>query len=211
MKQNTSYRASLVKSANERLRKIEKVYNATNDSNVYVWLQKQAVEYPNTTGKFLGYLDEQGNKQLEYTDRIRFLNKSDFEKLTDNEKSQYNQMLDRFLESNTSTKIGIDEKYRKAMQSFNEENKYQFDNVEDYKKFWDTYNNMVESDQMSKLDSDTIWYAFENIDIPAMMNENKIEKALRYLSTGKWSELDKLSGSLKHQSVKGGTRPLSNS
>lgn len=211
MKQNTSYRASLVKSANERLRKIEKVYNATNDSNIYVWLQKQAVEHPNTTGKFLGYLDEEGNKQLEYTDRIRFLNKTDFEKLTDNEKSQYNQMLDRFFESNTSTKIGIEEKYRKAMQSFNEENKYQFDNVEDYKKFWDTYNNMVESDQMSKLDSDTIWYAFENIDIPAMMNENKIEKALRYLSTGKWSELDQLSGSLKHQSVKGGTRPLSDS
>lgn len=182
----TEYRRGLVKVANERLRKLEKVYHATDDSNAYRKIEELS-NTVQTTGKFFNVDEVQ--------DSIRFINKTDFMKLTEAQKVEYNDILDKFLEAKTSTFTGVENKFKSALESFNKDNEhgFQFDNVDQYKTFWKTYQDVTEGritdEQYNELSLDIL---FNNYDIKKLIENNTLEDVLRSKlgNTGtKWSSI----------------------
>ena len=181
------YNRAYVKTANERLRKLEDVYHKTTESNAYQYLSDQATDHPNTTGRFINMSED-----LEH---IRFINKTDYDKLSAEEQAQFDKMVNDFLDAPTSTKSGIESKYNKAFSEFNKDNEYQFKSVDDYKKFWKIYHDQVEKDETLKVGSDAIDLIFEHAntdwfyDKNGRLNTNKVKKVLRYIRDDNWSKL----------------------
>ena len=184
---SAEYRRGLVKTANERLRKIETKYHLTEDSIAYKKIANFALSEPNGKGKFFSVSDDM--------DKIRFLNKTEFMKLTEEQRIEYNEMLDKFLGAKTSTKIGIEQSFQNALDTFNKDNEhgFQFDNVDQYKEFWKTYQNVTEGRIDDKLyNSLSLDIFFNNFDIKKLLETETLEDVLRTkLGTPnkKWSDI----------------------
>lgn len=169
-----SYNASSVKMANERLRKMEKVYKTAMDSYEYGQVMKYAVEYPTTKGRIYN-VTKNG---------IRFLNKTQFNKLDKKGKEYYNRILSQFLEAKTTTKTGLDERFSKAYNTFMKNYGHlQPDlSIEDYKQLFRTYRDMVEVDKNSHFGYNELSQMLNEVDINAVMTDNQLEMAMKYVS-----------------------------
>lgn len=178
-----TYNANLVKTANERLRRLEK-QGLTDDSNEYVKVRTYAKSYPKTKGKIYNISDDER--------RIRFLNKEDWQALSPEEKEYFERRLQAFLESETSVTGNIEAKYRKAFETFkaNKDSKIGdlFKNIEydDYKRFFRTYRDKVIKDKNDTYGYDVLSQAFEFIDIEKALTDNQIEEIFEYLRDERW-------------------------
>lgn len=191
--QESKYERSLVKTANERLRKIEKVYGLTEDSNEYRIVSKYAIEYPKTKGKIYRLLDEDGNRTNDPRKAvsIRFINKTEYEKLSVKEQRYFNEVLDKFLNASTTTKAGIESKYEKGYTTFmqNYGDKYKDMSINQYKDFFKIYRDMVNKDKKSHFDYNTLVQTLEYIDISTAMTDNQITQVMKYISTDRWNKI----------------------
>lgn len=183
-KKEIPYNKAVVKSANERLRKIEKVYNLVDDSNEYRMVKKYAIEYPKTKGKIY---------RVGKDDSIRFISEREFNKLSDKEKAYFNEVLNNFMSASTSTKQGIEEKYNKAYETFMEHYGTNYPNLtmDEYKDFFKTYRDLVSADKKNQFDYNVLVQSLEFIDIGTALNDNQLEQSMKYVATNRFNKIPK--------------------
>ena len=177
------YNKSVVKAANERLRKIEKVWNMTEDSNEYKLVRKYAIEYPKTKGKIY--------KLGKNMDSVRFLSETEYNKLSDKEKKYFNEVLNNFMNASTSTKQGIELKYQQSYSTFmyHYGDKYPSLTQDQYKEFFRTYRDLANADKKNQFDYTTLVQTLEFVDISEALSQNQLETAMRYVATNRFHKI----------------------
>lgn len=185
-KYEATYPAKLVKAANERLRKLEKVHKGYKEgkslaqsSEVYQSIEDYATSYPKTKGKIYKR-NKEGN--------VRFINQSEFEKLSEQDKKYYIERIEAFLSSKSSTASGIREAHKKSYDTFmrNYGDKFPDMSFEMYENFFDVYNsNMVEDSKNHFGYSE--WSAIlDNIQIDQAMTDNQMDQVMEYVRANDW-------------------------
>lgn len=179
---------ALFKAANERLRKLEKVHKkvTAQNSEIYQLMQKYAVSYPKTKGKI--YTMKDG--------KLRFINKSAFDKLSAEEKSYYIDRLNRFMESASSTQTGILSAHEKSYKEFmkNYGKNYPGLSQAQYEAFFTTYNYNVVGDSESHYSYSDWSKVLSNIRIDKAMTDKQMKKVMEYVRANKWNDLKKYKG-----------------
>ena len=186
-KYEPSFPAKLVKAANERLRKLEKVHKGyksgkslAQSSEAYQSMEEYATSYPKTKGKIYTR-NKDGN--------IRFLNKTQFDKLSAQDKKYYLDRINAFLESKSSTASGIREAHKKSYETFmkNYGNKFPDLTLDQYEDFFEVYNyNMVE-DHKNHFSYEDWSAVLTNINIDEAMTDNQMEAVMEYIRAKDWN------------------------
>lgn len=104
--------SSLLKRANERLRKLEKVNKLSSQSSAYQSIKRFAIDEPNSPSNKFYRVSDDGS--------IRFINKTQFKKLSRYEQRKYMETINNFLANETSTKKGISRVRTKSYNNFME-------------------------------------------------------------------------------------------
>lgn len=190
-KYEPSFPAKLVKAANERLRKLEKVHKGiksgrslAQSSEAYQAMEEYATSYPKTKGKIYKR-NKEGN--------IRFLSQTEFDRLSAQDKKYYVDRVQAFLGSKSSTASGIKEAHKKSYDTFMKRygDKYPELSFSQYEEFFDAYNyNMVE-DSESHFGYDEWSAALKHIKIDEAMNDNQMDQIMEYLRANDWVGLSK--------------------
>lgn len=189
------YSKELVKSANERLRKLEKVYKFTDKdtgrvysmadwSNEYRMVKKYATEYPNSYKGKIYRVSDDGKS-------IRFISKSEYDKLSAEEKRYFNEVLQNFLNAETSKGSGVSEQIDKAYKTFmqNYGDKYASLSKMDYMELFTVYRDQVTADKANHFDYDSFARIITNLDVGALINDRQLEEAIRYVETNNWHKI----------------------
>ena len=178
----------IVKAANERLRKLEKVHGLSESSEIYQLMEKYKTSYPNTKGKIYR-TNEKGYG-------VRFIGKKEFDKLSNDEKEYYIERLIRFMESASSTKTGIktahETSYKTFMQNYGD--KYPGLTFDQYSEFWKTFNQKVTKDKNDHYGYTDITQALNNVRIDQAIRAGQMNQIMEYIRSGKqsdWNELRK--------------------
>ena len=182
----TRFPSAMLKAANERLRKLEKVSQKSGSSEIYQLMQKYAASYPKTKGKIYSQkaIDE---------GKVRFLNKTDFDKLSAEDKKYYLERLERFMSSQSSTLSGIKEAHKKSYESFmkNYGDKYPELTQKQYEEFFSTYNINMVGDSISHFGYSDWSKVLTNIKIDEAMSDNQMEAITEYIRADNWIGLSK--------------------
>ena len=185
-KYEPSYPSKLVKAANERLRKLEKVHKGyktgkslAQSSEAYQAIEEYATSYPKTKGKIYKR-NKEGN--------VRFLSQTEFDKLSAQDKKYYIERVEAFLGSKSSTASGIKEAHRKSYKTFMENygDKYQDLSFDQYEDFFEAYNYNMVGDSESHFGYAEWSSALENIKIDEAMNDNQMDQIMEYLRANDW-------------------------
>ena len=174
---------ALFKAANERLRKLEKVNKKAGSSEMYQLMQKYAVSYPKTKGKI--YTMKDG--------KLRFINKTAFDKLSNEEKQYYIDRINRFMESTTTTASGIAQAHRQSYNEFMKNYGSQFPGLSQsqYEDFFSTYNYNVVGDSESHFSYADWSKVLSNIRIDKAMSDKQMDKVMEYIRSENWQGLKK--------------------
>lgn len=169
--------------ANNRLRNLEKL-NLTDDSNEYRLVKKYAIEQPNSKGKIYNF-DEENE------DKVRFLNYSEYSKLSQEDRKYFRQVLRNFLASKTSTKSGINKKYEKAYETFmgNYGDQFPTMELEDYKGFFKIYRDMVKTEKDSQRAYNALVQTLNFIDIESALSAGDMAEVLRFVYNDEWGNI----------------------
>lgn len=185
-KYEPSFPAKLVKAANERLRKLEKVHKGyktgkslAQSSEAYQSIEEYATSYPKSKGKIYKR-NKDGN--------VRFLSQSEFDKLSAQDKKYYVERVEAFLGSKTSTASGIKEAHKKSYDTFmkNYGDKYPDLSFSQYEEFFESYNYNMVGDSDSHFGYDEWSAALKHISIDEAMNDNQMDQIMEYLRANDW-------------------------
>lgn len=110
---SVEYPEKMVRAANERLRKLEKVSKMAESSSMYVNMKRRMYEQPNKGGKFFQPGANKGS--------LRFIGKKKFEKMSEDEQKEYLRQLTHFMQSDMSTASGL-KRIRKKLSEANKDN-----------------------------------------------------------------------------------------
>lgn len=182
-----AYPKADVKVVNERFRKIEKVWNLTEDSNEYKLARKYATEYSKTKGKIYD------QDKLKSSNSVRLLSEAEYNKLSPLEKKYFNEVLQNILNASTTTKKGIEDKYTKSYNTFMETygSNYKGLKKEEYIEFFRTYRAMVNADKKNQFDYNTLVRTLEYVDIGEALRDDQLKQAMRYISTDRIHKIPK--------------------
>lgn len=185
-KYEPSFPAKLVKAANERLRKLEKVHKGykagkslSQSSEAYQAIEEYATSYPKTKGKIYSR-----NKE----GRVRFLNQTEYDKLSEQDKKYYLERINAFLSSKSSTASGIKAAHKQSYETFMKRygDKYPDLSFSQYEDFFEAYNyNMVE-DSNAHFGYDEWSAALKHIKIDEAMTDNQMDAIMEYLRANDW-------------------------
>lgn len=132
--------SSRIKTANERLRKLEKVYKnragkaLAESSPEYQKIKHLALDLPNGKGSIFDvkYADEKQTR----VQSIKFKGANAFKELDEKQQEFFIESLDKFLNAQTTTKLGIEKAQEDAYQSFIDQHKnlegLTFDEYQDF-------------------------------------------------------------------------------
>ena len=185
-KYEPSFPAKLVKAANERLRKLEKVHKGyktgkslAQSSEAYQSIEEYATSYPKSKGKIYKR-NKDGN--------VRFLSQIEFDKLSAQDKKYYVERVEAFLGSKTSTASGIKEAHKKSYDTFmkNYGDKYPDLSFSQYEEFFESYNYNMVGDSDSHFGYDEWSAALKHISIDEAMNDNQMDQIMEYLRANDW-------------------------
>ena len=205
-RRDLSFQSKLVKKANERLRKLENVhtefyslkgiqFDFSNLSSAYRSIQRYS-EKPGTKNKPQIYrVDEE-------TGAIRFLTKAQYDLLDEAGKKYYQDMLQQFLEDQTSTKMGIEKAYIDAYNTFKKNNeKYASMSFEEYMKAWRAYQDKVKADESNHFGYGKIIKLIKSGKFSAESIENlsvgQVEKSQHYMDNITAQTTDHIGGHFK--------------
>lgn len=166
---------SAVKTANERLRKLETVNRLATSSEAYKSIEKYANDPNSLSHKFYR---EVTNK--DGSPGIRFLTPSEYKKLTEYEKRQFDETVQSFLENKTTTKLGIEKVRRDNYDHFMENHPELSWTQDEYEGFFSTYG------QMKKDREDVVAYGILTQILNARtefsndLTEDKIQTLVHY-------------------------------
>jgi hypothetical protein len=171
----------LLKAANERLRKLEKVSGLSKSSEMYQLMSKYAESYPKTKGKIY---DQEALEQ----GKLRFINKTKFDKLSADEKEYYIERLKRFMESTTTTKLGIKAAHKQSYDTFMKRYGKKFPNLtqEQYEEFFKAYNYNVVGDSEDHFEYSEWSKVLDNIKIDEVMTDREMETVMQYVRADDW-------------------------
>ena len=172
---------AILKAANERLRKLEKVSKLAKSSEIYQMMMKYAVSYPKGKGKIY-------DPKAIAKGQVRFLNKTEFEKLSATEKEYYLERIRKFMDSQSSTASGIKDAHKRAYESFMKDygDKYPNLSFEQYSEFFENYNANVVGDSESHFSYEDWAKVLTHINIDEAMTDNQMEKVMEYVRSNNW-------------------------
>ena len=185
-KYEPSFPAKLVKAANERLRKLEKVHKGyrsgkslAQSSEIYQTINEYASSYPKTKGKIYTR-NKEGN--------VRFISQTAFDKLSAQDKQYYIDRIQAFLQSKSSTASGIKEAHKKSYNTFMDRygDRYPDMNFQMYEEFFESYNYNVVGDSKSHFGYSDWSAVLENVAIDQAMNDNQMDKVMEYVRANDW-------------------------
>lgn len=176
-----AYNRDLVKAANERLRKLEKVNKKFKSSEMYQLMQKYATGYPKTKGKIY-------DQQMLMEGKLRFIGKKKFDKLSMEEKQYFIDRLARFLESNTTTASGIAQAHKQSYETFMERYGKMFPELtqSQYEEFFTTYNYNMVSDSRDHFQYSEWVKVLNNIKIDEAMSAGQMNEVMQYVRANDW-------------------------
>lgn len=196
---DTKYDSRLRKIANERLRKLEKM---TSNNGIplkeYSYKYAELEEYANKHS----FTPEDSPFVDAFDGQVRFVGKRMFDQFTDAQKIEYNKMLWKFLEADTSTLGGL-----KAAAQRNYEN---LDNIydlanrgisQDYAmEIIRIYNTKIKPNNQTHYGSTIILVSYDQIDwnnVKDMENRmgmstalKELDKTLMLMNDDRWSEIN---------------------
>ena len=182
----TRFPADLLKAANERLRKLEKVSQKASSSEIYQLMSKYATSYSKTKGKIY-------SQEAIAQGKVRFLNKTDFNKLSAEDKKYYLERLEQFMSSKSSTLTGIKESHKKSYETFMQlyGDKYPELTQKQYEEFFSTYNANVVGDSMDHFSYSDWSRVLTNIKIDEAMSDNQMQNVMTYIRANDWVGLSR--------------------
>lgn len=187
----------MVHAANERLRKLEKVSMLAESSGIYQNMKRQMYELPNKAGKIFQSGKEKGS--------VRFIGKTKFMKLTEEEQKYYLKRLASFMASDMSTASGlgrIKKKLRKANKDNEEARKKAFETFRQRPEIQELYPDLT-FEQYTNLFHAYQYYSdvkgqhfnyedltlfLENVDLDKL-EPYQIEEAMSFVKDDNWGEL----------------------
>lgn len=171
----------LLKAANERLRKLEKVSKLSGSSEMYQLMKKYAESFPKTKGKIY---DQQALEE----GKLRFVSKQKFDQLSAAEKEYYIERLERFMESSTTTKAGIKAAHTRSYTTFMERYGDKFPDLTQaqYEEFFKTYNYNVVGASDDHFSYSEWVRVLSNIKIDEVMTDNEMKTVMEYVRSENW-------------------------
>lgn len=166
------YNKNLVKVANERLRKLEKVSKMSSQSPAYKSIQKIAMSPNSPSNKFY---------KLGADGSVRFINKTEYMKLSPYEQKKYNEALDSFINNMTSYKTGILKAQSKAYEKFMENHPNLDWTQEEYERFWKNYiDSESDNEDKNRYQRMTGFFNNPDPDYASNLTDEKIEEIMAY-------------------------------
>lgn len=169
---------SKVKRANERLRKLETVNKLSGSSSAYQSIAKMALDKNSIDNPFYRFFTNKDGST-----GIRFVLPKDYANMSRIQQKRYEDAVDRFLNNQTSTKLGIESAMKKSYDNFMDSHPDLNWTQEEYERFFKEYSQMQE-DEEAKNAYDRMTQVFEE---PGEFGENltdeKISRILNYNSS----------------------------
>lgn len=199
-RRDLSFDTRAYKRANERLRKLESVHTGLryyDESTGRLQKVQGQFDFANMSSAYRSvkrYAEKQGSKTKpqiyridEETGAIRFITKSEYMKLDDEGKKYYQDMLNQFLENETSMKTGIEDMYYKAYESFKKEHPaYRDMSYDEYMDTWKAYHDQVKADEDNHFDYSKLQMLINNGDFNkdniALLSQAQADKTLHYMN-----------------------------
>ena len=173
----TGYNRSKVKTANERLRKLETVSKLAHQSTAYRSIEKYFNNPNSPDNKFYRAVTNKDG-----TPGIRFLTPSQYSELSEYEQKEFDKTLENFLNNQTSTKLGVKKAQKDAYEEFMKNHENLNWTQEEYENFWKKYNDyskdQEEKERYNRLTQ--VLESPESFDIAEDLTDDKIEEIINY-------------------------------
>ena len=173
--------SALVKAANERLRKLEKVFGLSQSSEIYQLMSKYKESYSKTKGKIY-------DQRPQYADKVRFINKEQFDKLSAEDKLYFIERINTFMSSATSTKTGIEAARSQSYKTFMKRYGSKYPNLseEQYAAFFSTYNYNIVGDSETHFRYSEWSRVLQNIKLDEAMTDKQMDEVMSYVRSNNW-------------------------
>lgn len=169
---------SKVKRANERLRKLETVNKLSGSSSAYQSIAKIALDKNSIDNPFYRLFTNKDG-----TTGIRFVLPKDYSNMSRIQQKRYEDAVDRFLNNQTSTKLGIESAMKKSYDNFMDSHPNLNWSQEEYERFFKEYSQMQE-DEEAKNAYDRMTQVFEEPgEFGDDLTDEKITRILNYNSS----------------------------
>lgn len=207
------------KRANERLRKLESVHSGLryyDERTGRLQTVQGQFDFANMSSAYRSvrrYAEKQGSKTKpqiyridEETGAIRFITKSEYMKLDEEGKKYYQDMLQQFLDNETSMKTGIEDMYYKAYESFKKEHPaYRDMSYDEYMDTWKAYHDQVKADEENHFDYSKLQMLINNGDFNkdniALLSQAQADKTLHYMGNLSAQSTDDKGGKFRTTSI----------
>lgn len=174
-KKVTKFPYSLVKTANERLRKLETVNRMAQSSEAYKSIERFANDPNAYSSKFYREV-----KNKDGSPGIRFITPGEYNQLSRYDQMKFDEIVNNFLENRTTTKLGIEKVRKDNYDSFMKNHPNLHWSQEEYENFWRNYS------QAQKDKEDVIAYTMLTQVFNAVtpysngLTDNKISELVHY-------------------------------
>lgn len=166
---------SAVKTANERLRKLETVNRLAMSSEAYKSIERYANEPNSMSSKFYRFVTNKDGSP-----GIRFITPGEYRNLTAYEKRRFEETVQQFLNNQTTTKLGVEKVRRDNYNSFMDNHPDLHWTFDEYNEFWKTYS-QAQSDRGDVIAYGLLTQIFNSTtDYSKNLSENKIEELVHY-------------------------------
>jgi len=133
-KKTNTFPRSAVKTANERLRKLETVNRLAQSSEAYKSIERYATDPNAYSSKFYRQVTNKDGSP-----GIRFITPSEYNKLSRYDQKKFDEIVRNFLENNTTTKLGIEKARKASYDNFMKKHPDLHWSQEEYNNFWKNY------------------------------------------------------------------------
>ena len=173
----TNYNRSKVKTANERLRKLETVSHLAHQSQAYRSIEKFANDPNSVDSKFYRSVTNKDG-----TPGIRFITPREYAELSDYEQKEFDKTLEQFLNNQTTTKLGVKKAQKDAYEKFMDNHPDLDWTQEEYENFWKKYydynKDQEEKERYNRLTQ--VLESPESFDIAEDLTDSKIDQIIHY-------------------------------
>ncbi|MBO7131786.1 hypothetical protein J6V85_00780 [Candidatus Saccharibacteria bacterium] len=179
------YPKDIVKAANERLRKLEKVSGLASSSPIYVAMERYKDDFPKTKGKI--YQDNAQGLG------VRFINKTRFEELSDDEKIYFIDRLKKFMLTESSLARGVKDIQKRSYESFmkspsGRDTGLSFD---EYSRFFKFYNDAIVPDTNDHYSYSDLSKALKFLRLDTIMRSRDLESVMKKIHDDNFKDIDR--------------------
>ena len=179
------YPKDIVKAANERLRKLEKVSGLASSSPIYLAMERYKNEFPNTKGKI--YQDNaQGSG-------VRFIGKKKFDELTDDEKLYFIERVKALMLTESSTARGIRDIQKRSYESFMKSptGKNTGLTYDEYSRFFKFYNDAIVPDTNEHYSYSDLSKALKYLRLDNIMRSRDLGSVMKKIHDNNFKDIDR--------------------